>query len=87
MDTKFDEYLEFPCDFTYKVIATARDTLPDEVVQVVQQHIPGDYAPTTRPSSKGSYHSVAISVRVESKEHIETLYKSLASIEGVRRVL
>lgn len=87
MDTKFDQYLEFPCDFTYKIVATARPSLPDEVVQVVQQHAPGDYAPSTRTSIKGTYHSVSICVRVESKEHIETLYKSLADIEGVRRVL
>ncbi len=87
MDTKFDEYLEFPCDFTYKIVATARETLPDEVVAVVQQHAPGDYAPIIRASTKGTYHSVSICVRVESKNHIETLYKSLACIEGVRRVL
>ncbi|RUO43877.1 hypothetical protein CWE15_01400 [Aliidiomarina taiwanensis] len=87
MDTKFDEYLEFPCDFTYKVVAEARDNLADEVVAVVQQHVPADYAPTTRPSSKGTYHSVSIRVRVESKEQIEALYNRLASIDGVRRVL
>lgn len=87
MDTKFDKYLDFPCDFTYRVVAIARETLVEDVVQVVQQHAPGDYAPTARPSTKGTYHSVSICVRVENKDHIEVLYKSLACIEGVRRVL
>lgn len=87
MDTKFDEYLEFPCDFTYKVVAEARDTLADDVVAVVQKQVPADYAPTTRPSSKGTYHSVSISVRVKSKDQVETLYQELAAIDGVRRVL
>lgn len=87
METKFDEYLEFPCDFTYKVIGTARAALTDDVVQVVQTHTPGDYAPTTRTSAKGTYHSVTIRVRVQSKTDIETLYKNLANIEGVKRVL
>lgn len=87
MKTKFDEYLDFPCPFTYKVMAIARETLVEEVVEVVQQHAPGDYKPETKKSSKGNYHSVTIRVTVESKEHIEGLYKSLASIDGVRHVL
>ncbi|MGL4834917.1 MAG: DUF493 family protein, partial [Shewanella sp.] len=36
---------------------------------------------------KGSYYSVTIRVTVTSKDHIETLYTELATIEGVRRVL
>ncbi|CUS48749.1 MAG: hypothetical protein HLUCCO02_01760 [Idiomarinaceae bacterium HL-53] len=87
MKTKFDEYLEFPCLFTYKVMAEARDSLVQEVVEVVQTHAPGDYAPESKVSSKGNYHSVTIRVTVESKTHIETLYKSLAAIDGVRHVL
>ena len=87
MKTKFDEYLEFPCSFSFKVMGVAQADLADKVVSVVQQHAPGDYHPTVRPSSKGNYYSVAINVTVTSKEHIETLYKALGAIEEVRYVL
>ena len=87
LDTKFDELMDFPCAFPFKVVGEAHETLTDKVVAVVQKHAPGDYSPSTKTSSKGSYHSITIRVPVTSKDHIEILYTKLASIEGVRRVL
>lgn len=87
METKFDEYLEFPCSFSYKVIGHAHDDLLENVVKAVQIHAPGDYAPTIRPSSKGTYHSVSINVTVTDKAHIEALYTELGNVKGVIRVL
>ncbi|GGI72161.1 DUF493 family protein YbeD [Shewanella gelidii] len=87
LNTKFDELMEFPCSFPFKVVGDARDSLADDVVSVVQTHVAGDYAPTTKASSKGSYHSVTIRVKVVSKEQVEKLYIELAAIEGVKRVL
>ncbi|WP_417688356.1 DUF493 family protein YbeD [Pseudidiomarina sp.] len=85
--TRFDELVEFPCHFTFKVMGVATPELPDAVVAVAQEHAPGDYSPTVKPSSKGNYHSVSIQIRVESQQHIETLYQALAAIEEVRYVL
>lgn len=85
--TKLHELLEFPCDFPYKVMGLAQPDLQDKVLEVVQKHIPGDYAPTIKPSSKGNYHSVSIMVRADNIEQIETLYKELAEIDIVRMVL
>ncbi len=87
MDTKFDEYLDFPCNFPFKVLGLADDTLADRVVAVLQQHAPGDYVPSVKPSSKGTYISVSVTTVVTSKEHIELLYTELAAIDGVRGVL
>ncbi|ASF15407.1 DUF493 family protein YbeD [Shewanella xiamenensis] len=87
LNTKFDELMEFPCAFPFKVVGDAHETLTDRVVAVVQKHAPGDYSPTVKASSKGSYYSVTIRVTVTSKDHIEILYTELAGIEGVRRVL
>lgn len=87
LDTKFDELMDFPCAFPFKVVGEAHETLTDKVVAVVQKHAPGDYSPSTKTSSKGSYHSITIRVTVTSKDHIEMLYTELAAIEGVRRVL
>ena len=87
-NTKFDEYLEFPCQFSFKVLGLAHDDLVDQVMTVVRQHTDaGDYSPVVRPSSKGNYHSVSVSVTVTSKHHIELLYTELGKIELVRYVL
>lgn len=87
-DTKFDEYLEFPCSFNFKILGVAHDNLVDHVMAVVRQHTnAGDYSPIVKPSSKGNYHSVTVSVTVTSKHHIELLYTELGRIELVRYVL
>lgn len=85
--TRFDELVDFPCHFTFKVMGVATETLPEQVVEVVQQHAPGDYSPQVKPSSKGNYHSVSIAIQVTSQTHIETLYRALSDIEDVRYVL
>ena len=87
MNTKFDELLEFPCKFPFKVLGVADPALPDMVVEVLQQHAPGTYSPTVQPSSTGNYHSVRVTVTAQSKEHIEAMYTALGKIELVRYVL
>ncbi|WP_341503381.1 DUF493 family protein YbeD [Gallaecimonas sp. GXIMD4217] len=87
MQTQFDELLEFPCQFPFKVLAQADEHLAEQVVAVVQQHAPGDYSPEIRPSSKGTYISVTVQVTVTSKDHVESLYKALGAIEKVKYVL
>ncbi|MFT4924872.1 MAG: putative lipoic acid-binding regulatory protein [Phenylobacterium sp.] len=86
-NTKFDELLEFPCQMNFKIMGLAQESLSGEIVEVLQRNAPGDYAPTIKPSSKGTYHSVSVSVTVTSKEHIEALYNELGAIEIVRYVL
>ncbi len=87
MKTKFNELLEFPCVLNFKVMGVAVDHLPDLVVAVLQNDTPGDYAPSIKPSSKGTYHSVSVAVTVTSQDHIEKLYTELSAIEEVRYVL
>lgn len=86
-DKKLRDLLEFPCDFTFKVVGAARHDLIDDVVMVVQQYVKGDYNPRQAVSSKGTYHSISIDIFAEHIDQIETLYVELAKIEGVRMVL
>lgn len=87
-DTKFDEFLEFPCAFTFKVLGVAHDDLVPQVIAALQQHAgANDYTPTVKPSSKGNYHSVSVSVIVRDKDHIELLYTELGRLELVRYVM
>ena len=87
MKTKLNELLEFPCSFTYKVMGHAKPELVDQVVEVIQRHEPGDYTPSVKPSSKGNYHSVSVTINATHIEQVETLYKELGELELVRMVL
>ncbi|MEA9444732.1 DUF493 family protein YbeD [Candidatus Fukatsuia symbiotica] len=87
MKTKLDKLLEFPCSFTYKVMGFADPQLVDQALAVVQRHVPGDYMPEVKSSSKGSYHSVSITITATCTEQIETLYHELGKLPLVRMVL
>lgn len=84
---KLKDLLEFPCQFTYKVMGYAKPELPDLVLEVIQRHAPGDYTPKVTPSSKGTYDAVSVTITATSIEQVETLYKELGEIEIVRVVL
>jgi putative lipoic acid-binding regulatory protein len=87
MDTSFDQLLDFPCQQTYKIVGFAHERLPQDVISCLQVHAPGDYVPKVKPSSKGTYHSISLSIKVTSKEHMEILYVELAKLELVKVVL
>ncbi len=87
MKTKLDELLQFPCSFTYKVMGLAKPELVDQVVELVQRYIPGDYTPQVRASSGGNYHAISITVIATYVEQIEILYAELSKLESVRMVL
>ncbi|MDA9556240.1 DUF493 family protein YbeD [Vibrio sp.] len=86
-DAKLKDLLEFPCKFTYKVMGYAKPELPEKVIAVIQKHAPGDYTPTIKPSAKGNYNSVSVTIQATSIEQVETLYKELGEIDIVRMVL
>jgi len=87
MDTNFDQLLEFPCQQTFKIMGIAHERLPQDVISCLQVHAPGEYVPKVKPSSKGTYHSISLSITVTSKAHMETLYIELAKLELVKVVL
>ena len=87
VNTHFDELLDFPCVFAFKVMGVASPELMVEVLSVIQKNAPGDYAPKVKPSSKGTYHSLSVPVTVTSKEQIEAIYNELNKLESVRYIL
>ncbi len=84
---KLKDLLEFPCQLTFKVLGYAKPELPNLVVEVIQRHAPGNYSPKIKPSGKGTYDAVSISITATSIEQVEILYKELAEIDIVRMVL
>lgn len=84
---KLKELMEFPAAMTFKVAGLNREGLAEDVVKTVQKYIKGDYIPKETRSSKGTYNSVSIDIVAENFEQVETLYKELAKIEGVKMVI
>lgn len=85
--TKLNQLLEFPCQFTYKVLGLAHPILIDDVIKIVQNYAPGTYNPEIKLSRKRNYQSVSITINATHIEQIETLYSELGNIDTVRIVL
>ena len=84
---KLKEVMEFPAAMTFKVAGVNRKGLAQDIVAVIQKYLPGDYIPKEKRSSKGTYNSVSIDIVAQNFEQVETLYKELAKVEGVKMVL
>ena len=87
--TEKKSLIEFPCTFPVKVMGAVHPEFESAILETVRKHAP-DTEPhhiTTRPSSKGNYHSVSITINATHIEQVETLYEELGKIDIVRMVL
>ena len=84
---KLKELMECPTQLTFKVAGVNRENLAQDLISVVQRYVPGDYIPKEKRSSKGTYNSVSIDVLVDNFEQVETLYRELAKVDGVKMVI
>lgn len=87
MKIKFNELFEFFIFFIYKVMGQVLFELVDQVVEVVQCYVLGDYILMVKLSSKGNYYLVFIIINVIYIEQVEILYEELGKIDIVCMVL
>jgi putative lipoic acid-binding regulatory protein len=84
-----DSLIEYPCDFPIKVMGVAKDDFAQNIVEIVLRHAP-DFAAETvemRASSGGAYLAVTCTIRAESREQLDNLYRELSGHPAVKVVL
>lgn len=71
--------LEFPCDFSIKVMGLANDEFEILVVETVQRHVQNlrENAVRSRPSKNGKYCSITVTIQATSKKQLDTIYQEL----------
>ena len=81
--------LDFPCDFPIKVMGRTQTGYARAVTEVVKRHAPDFDASSieTRLSREGSYLSLTLTVRAESREQLDALYRDLCDHPMVSTVL
>jgi len=84
-----ESLIEYPSDFPIKVMGAMQENFAQTIVEIVQQHDPEFTADKMemRPSSKGNYLSLTVTVRATSREQLDNLYRALSSHEMVKVVL
>ena len=84
-----DSLIDYPCDFPIKIMGAMQDTFAQTMVDVVISHDPEFHAGKLemRPSTKGNYLSLTVTVRATSREQLDDLYRALTSHPMVKIVL
>ena len=89
MNRPEDSLITYPCDFPIKIMGVTQDGFAQTMVDVVLLHDPEFDADKMdmRPSSKGNYLSLTVTVRATSREQLDNLYRALSSHPMVKVVL
>jgi putative lipoic acid-binding regulatory protein len=89
MNRPDDSLITYPCDFPIKIMGVTQDGFAQTIVDVVLLHDPEFDADKMemRPSSKGNYLSLTVTVRATSREQLDNLYRALSSHPMVKVVL
>jgi putative lipoic acid-binding regulatory protein len=80
-----DSLLQFPCEFPIKAIGQGGTDFEALVVGIVRRHAPklGEASVSSRPSKKGKYTAVTITIRAESKQQLDAIYLDLTACADV----
>lgn len=81
--------IDYPSDFPIKIMGAKHDAFAQTMVDVVIQFDPSFHAGKMdmRPSSKGGYLALTVTVRATSREQLDNLYRALSSHPMVKVVL
>jgi len=81
--------IEFPCDFTIKVMGETHETFAELMIAVIREHRPEFDASRVemRASSAGKYISLTCLVTVDSQTQLDNVYRALTSHPLVKYVL
>ncbi len=81
--------IEFPCDYSLRIIGEGSDDFQAVVVDVVRVHAP-DLDETTvslRESRNGNYHSVTLVIRATGEPQLKAIFEDLKATGRVQMVL
>lgn len=89
MSNPRESLIDYPSDFPIKIMGAMQEQFAQTMVEVVQKHDPEFHAGKMemRPSSKGNYLALTVTVRATSREQLDNLYRELSSHAMVKVVL
>lgn len=79
--------LDFPCEYTVKVLGRDREGFSETVTAIVTEHAPDAGEADLRPSSKGSFVAVNITFEAQSMKQLDKMHRDLRACEHVSLIL
>lgn len=76
---------EFPCEFPVKAMGKTCAQLEIAVIEIMNRHVPdlSEGALKMRPSSKGTYTAITITIQAQSKDQLDAIYMELTACEHI----
>ena len=86
---KDESLIQFPCDFTLKIMGKAQDDFENLVITIVKKHFPSVTAANIQKkmSKDNHYLSLSVTVYARSKMELDALYQELSTTKEVLMVL
>lgn len=82
MANKFNELMEFPAMYTFKIVGFANDTFRTGVAKVFSAK--EVHAQTEKNSKDNTYVSVSVVCTVDSADELELLYTAIRAIPELK---
>ena len=84
-----ESLIEYPSEFPIKIMGAMHEQFAQTIVEVVTLHDPTFHAGKLemRPSSKGTYLALTVTVTATSREQLDNLYRALSGHPMVKVVL
>ncbi len=75
----------FPCEFPVKAMGKTCPEFEVAVLGIMHRHVPdlAEGALKMRPSSKGTYTAITITIQAKSREQLDAIYMDLTACELV----
>jgi len=88
-DLSSETLMQFPCEFTLKVVGYAGEQFEKTAITIVREHIPhlSDQALMIRESANGKYASLTIKFTAESRTQLDNLYQALSASSDILMAL
>ncbi|MGV6828532.1 MAG: DUF493 family protein [Flavobacteriales bacterium] len=80
LETQLDKDTEWPSIYLFKFIVPAEEKATEKIEEIFKEM---NAQISTRNSSKGTYTSISIKVKMNSPEHVVEKYLEVSKIEGV----
>jgi putative lipoic acid-binding regulatory protein len=79
--------LVFPCDLPIKVFGRNNEAFRDAALAIIRAHYGEAHRVSEQLSRQGSYLSLTVTVRAESRAEIDAVYRALVTSKQVLMVL
>lgn len=80
-DYDADNLFDFPCEFPIKAMGVAGDEFEIAVLEIIRRHVDDlqEGAVKMRPSRTGKFVSITCTIKAESREQLDSIYRELSS--------